>query len=137
MNIYEQALFFDAIEPLQVTTCLQFGHVPTIIHPRWKITQAWFDGNGTDNTYDLIYFDNCPDYRSLKNLYEQYVSLATKVVAFGHIIGMNGWRGVAKFWTDIAYESRVDYGEELQLKQGYFEAIEGSEKCDGIGWYYL
>lgn len=137
MNLYEKALFFDAITPLEIKTCLQFGHVPTIIHPRWTITQAGFEGHGVPDHYDLVYFDNMPDYRSLNNLYRQYAPLATKVVAFGHIIGMHGWRGVARFWTEIAYESRVDYGDELLLKDGCYEAIEGSDKCDGIGWYLV
>lgn len=138
MNLYEKAHFFDAIEPLRVATCLEFGYVPTLVHPRWHITLSRPDLPPPEGeTYDLVFFDGMPDYRSMKAVYAKYAPRATKVIAVRHIVGMHGWRGVAKVWTELAYETRVDQGEELFLREGFYETIEPNERCEGIGWFYV
>ena len=135
MNEYERTQFLAAIEPLAIQTCLQFSVPFAFPYTRWQTDLApprWDAGNVC---YDLVFFDRFTDYRVLTAAYKQFAPLARKAIAFNHIVGMAGYRSMAKVWTEIAYEPRLDYGEDLMLKDGYYEVIDGSDMCEGIGWY--
>lgn len=138
MNVYERALFLDAITPLQVRTVLAFGYAVTLAHPQWTVTVARPDmPPPKGERYDMVFLDGLWEYRSLKTAYERIVPLADKVVGIHHIVGMRGYPAVGRFWAEIAYAPRLDIGGEDALKDGFFEAIEGSDRCSGIGWWYV